>query len=127
MIVNKNFKSLKGKIEYEVIYDCEYEDDVIFEYSGFNNLKGLLRKLSKEHIDSLYDEYDGASEIKVVGVTFDLKEDETNLNLSVFEDEVNANVVTKINNDDIDNRLLLNIKAMKNIIDNTLEQYPIKY
>lgn len=127
MIVNKNFKSLKGRIEYEVTYEDMYEDDVIFEYGGFNDLKGLLRRLSKEHIDSLYDEYDGASKIEIIGITFDLKEEDTHLNLSINKDQVSSNISTKINNEDIDNRLLLNINSIKKIIDNTLEQYPIKY
>jgi hypothetical protein len=50
------------------------------------------------------------------------------MRIAMFDNEkVQSWVTTKVNNEDIDNRVLENIQKVKQIIDNTLEGYPTKF
>lgn len=147
MIINKKFADLKGVIEYEVIvsdsfslfnYDCECEDEIeIFEYDKFSNLNELLVGLSDSRIEKIKRHYNeiyanSNSEVEEVCVrniiftTYSLDK-KTQSRMSISETGVHGWSTVEINNEDIEHRLVSNLEQVKKIIDNTLEEYPIKF
>lgn len=143
MIINKKFADLKGFVVYEVflaekrtIFDhgCDCEDDMeLTEYEDFNNLEELLLALSdktKEDIQKHYEtEYDREAEVKLVNITFNAhcQDRETEARISIETVGITGWATVEINNEDIEHRLLTNLQFVKKILDNTLEEYPIKY
>jgi hypothetical protein len=143
MIINKKFVDLKGFVVYEVFlaekrtifdHDCDCEDDMeITEYEDFNNLEELLLALSdktKDDIQKHYEtEYDREAEVKLVNITFNAhsQDRQTEARMSIEQLGITGWATVEINNEDIDNRLLTNLEFVKKIVDNTLEEYPIKY
>lgn len=136
MIIAKGCKHITGYIEYS--YDvkrsafseepCDHEKDMMFESDTFQNLSELLDKVSAETIEKVRESLD-ASKVWVSTITLRGKSEdgETTSELCLYEDRNEGRVSTKIENGDIENRLLTNIQSLKKIIDNTLEEYPVKY
>lgn len=137
MIVTKKMDKIMGYIEYR--YDYKYspldgdisEDDreCMFESDTFSTLNELLEKLSPKVLDKVKDVF-GADKVWVSCISFKGKSEDgdTSSEIAVFEDNsVRGFVATKIENEDITNRALLNIKKMKALIDNTLDEHPVNY
>lgn len=133
MIINKQTENLKGTVEYLVQWHedpiTSFEDDnEFYEYENFTNLKELISAMTDEKLEDIKNHFD-AKEVKIVGINFSASsnDEETSSLIMVGSNYIKGWVTTKINNDDIDNRLLINVKKLKEIIDNTLDEYPIKY
>ncbi|RNB59390.1 hypothetical protein EDM57_04405 [Brevibacillus gelatini] len=128
MNINKKTENVIGTVEYEVDFGYYGDEEEFLEYEKFTNLNELLTALSNDKLEEIRNHYE-AKGIKVVSISFlNRSEDkETEARMMITDKKLNGWVTTKINNDDIDNRLLTNIQRMKEIIDNTLEQYPIRY
>lgn len=134
MIITKGMKQIKGYIEYSyrpqpyVIYSENLnEDDLenMFESDTFSSLNELLNKLKPEVLDEIKGLYD-AEEVWISNISFMGKSEdgETSADIMFADSRVSGHVTTKINNEDINNRLLLNLNKVKHIIDNTIEGYP---
>ncbi|MGG0667820.1 hypothetical protein ABE073_04740 [Lederbergia citrisecunda] len=137
MIITKGMKKIKGYIEYsyrphshEIFADQISDDDLdcMFESDTFFTLKEMLEKLKPEILEKIKEQYN-ATEVWVSNISFiaESEDKETTSNIMFADTRVSGHVATKINNEDIENRLLLNLAKVKQIIDNTLEQYPISY
>lgn len=135
MIIAKGFKGVTGYIEYS--YDvedsmgfepCEHDKDTQFESDTFQNLAELLDKVSDKTLEEVRESV-GAKRVWVSTITLKGKSEdgETSAELCLYDNREEGRVSTKIENKDIDNRLLVNLQKMKEIVDNTLDQYPIKY
>jgi|GEM_PF-6686567 len=129
MIINKSIEAVKGLVEYSINFDGYSEEDELLEYEEFNNIKELMVALSKEKLQEIKETYHEADRIKIISISFKgtTEDKDTSFQIFLTDNEVRENVVAKIDNDDIDNRLLSNVEKIKEIIDNTLNQYPIKY
>lgn len=137
MIITKGMKSVKGYIEYsyrphehEIYSEGISDDDLdcMFESDTFYSLQEMLEKIKPEVLDKIKEDFD-ASEVYISSISFmgSSEDKETTSNIMFADTRVSGHVSTKVNNEDIDSRLLLNLGKVKQIIDNTLEQYPIKY
>lgn len=107
----------------------EEDEEMPFESDTFYSLEELLNKVSQTRLDEIKKEYD-ADKVWISCISFKTQseDEETAADISLFEHRKSMGIIsTKINNKDITNRALINIKKLKEIIDNTLEQYPIKY
>lgn len=93
-----------------------------------NAAKELADALSAAKIKDIKDHYE-ADTVFVTSISFNGSSEDKEATSRFFltEKGVSGGVSAKIDNEDIDNRLLLNIKNNKRLIDNTLEQYPVKY
>jgi hypothetical protein len=143
MIINKKFKELKGLVEYEIIlddsrnlfnYDCDCEDNIeLFEYEEFSNLNEMIYAMSDDAIQAIkkhYEqEYQGVKEVKIVNIIFTTSSEDKKAQsrISVSSGSVDGWATVDINNKDVEHRLVTNLEQVKRIIDNTLEEYPIKY
>ncbi|MFB0830773.1 hypothetical protein ACEU2D_14315 [Brevibacillus laterosporus] len=138
MIVNKSTEKFMGYIEYSYRPDSnvyftygftEEDEEIAFESDTFYSLEELLNKVSQTRLDEIKEEYD-ANKVWISCISFKAKSEDEEIaaDISLFDRRKSMGVIsTKINNEDITNRALINIKKLKEIIDNTLEQYPIKY
>jgi hypothetical protein len=136
MIITKGMAQVSGYIEYR--YDFKYsmfteeitddDRDCMYESDTFNSLSELIEKMKPEVLEGIKAQYD-ADEVWISCVSFKgkSKDGETTSDLSLYENKNGGHVATKIDNDDIESRLLLNLNKVKQIIDNTIEQYPVKY
>lgn len=147
MIINKRFAELKGVVEYEVVieddfnlftYDCECDDEIeVFEYERFSNLDELLVALSdstleqirEEHAETYANANQRVEEVKITNIIFTTSSEDkkSQSRLSVSDQGVHGWSTVEVNNSDVEHRLLTNLEQVKKIIDNTLEEYPIKY
>lgn len=143
MIINKKFAEIKGYVCYEIFleekrtifdHDCDCEEDFeLTEYEHFASLQELDNALSLEtrkEIKEQYEtEYNRNCTIELVNVTFiaSSQDKKTETRFSLDNNMVNGWATVEINNNDVENRLLTNLEQVKRIIDNTLEEYPIKY
>lgn len=132
LIINKKTESVTGTVEYIVVWHEDptswgSDDEEFLEYEKFTNLKELLAALGHDKVEEIRKHYD-AKQVKISGISFHAKSEDKETTSSVLVgNKVQGWITVKINNEDIDNRLLMNIKKIKEITDNTLEQYPIKY
>jgi hypothetical protein len=135
MIITKKLESLNGTVEYEVVFNPQHhffndfdDDEEIMEYKKFKNLNELLKCLSDETLEKIKADYDDVKEVVINAIIFNSKSEdgEGTAYLSV-SNGVHGWTSTKIDNTDVENRLMLNIKEVKRIIDNTLDEYPVKY
>lgn len=134
MIINKKLEELRGRVEYEIkfksdIFREDSDDDGLMEYKPFKNLPELLKCLSEETINKFKADYgEDVEQIIITSISFDAKNEDGETAMHLFvSDNVRGWTTSKINNEDINNRLLTNIEKVKRIIDNTLEEYPVKY
>ncbi|WP_460291145.1 hypothetical protein [Bacillus cereus] len=133
LIINKPASNVVGNVVYsysvkERPYSEEYTDDGMWDNRKFSSLAEMLRLLSQEELDEMKEEF-GAHRVWVSGISFEAASDdeETKFRIAMYEEaKVQSWVTTKINNEDIDNRAVMNLKKVKEIIDNTLEQNPAK-
>ncbi|MCU5173757.1 hypothetical protein [Bacillus paranthracis] len=134
MIVNKAAKEVKGNVVYsysikEYPFSPEITEDDMWDNRKFKSLEELLKFTSQELLDEMKEDL-GAHCVWVSGISFEAKseDEETQFRIAMYEDnKVQSWVTTKINDEDISNRAVTNLQRVKEIIDNTLEQYPIKY
>jgi sensor histidine kinase regulating citrate/malate metabolism len=134
MIINKKLESLNGTVEYEVIFNPQHhffndsDDEEIMEYKKFKNLNDLIKCLSNETLEKIKADYDDVKEVVINSVIFDSKSEdrEGSTHLSVSSG-IHGWISTTIDNKDVENRLMLNIREVKRIIDNSLDEYPVKY
>lgn len=134
MIITKGMEKVSGYIEYS--YDYKDNPDItdddresMFESDTFHSLEELLEKLQPSVLEEIKDSYD-ADVVWVSAISFkgESEDKETKSEISMFSGKASrGHVATTIHNEDINNRLLLNLQHVKSIIDNTLEQYPVKY
>lgn len=142
MIINKKFTQLKGIVEYEIVlqeerslfHDCDCDEEFeIFEFENFSNLKELEIALSDETINKIkkdYEEiYSSVEEVIITNIIFTNSSEDTKLQsrISVSKVGVHGWATVEIDNKDIEHRLVSNLEQVKRIIDNTLEEYPIKF
>lgn len=137
VIITKGMKKVKGYIEYsyrphsnEIFTDLISDDDLdcMFESDTFFTLKEMLEKLKPEVLEDIKEQYN-AAKVWISNISFmaESEDKETSSDIMFADTRVSGHVATKVNNEDIENRLLLNLSKVKQIIDNTLEQYPINY
>ncbi|PGL14363.1 hypothetical protein CN912_06110 [Bacillus cereus] len=134
MIINKAAKEVKGNVVYsysvkEYPFSPEIAEDDMWDNRKFKSLEELLKFTSQEVLDEMKEDL-GVHRVWVSGISFEAKseDEETQFRIAMYEDnKVQSWVTTKINDEDISNRAVTNLKKVKEIIDNTLEQYPIKY
>lgn len=138
MIINKSAKQFKGYIEYSYGFDyvnrfvhgiTEDDEECMFESDTFDSLEELLEKLKPEVLDKIKEEY-CADRVWVSCISFKAESEDkkTSADISLYENKkARGFISTEINNEDITDRALLNIKKIKDIVDNTLDQFPIKY
>ncbi|PPB12990.1 hypothetical protein [Brevibacillus laterosporus] len=138
MIVNKSAEKFMGYIEYSYRPDpnvcftygfTEEDEEIPFESDIFYSLEELLNKVSQTRLEEIKKEYE-ADKVWISCISFKTQSEdkETTADISLFEHRKSMGIIsTKINNEDITNRALINIKKLKEIIDNTLEECPIKY
>ncbi|WP_440109993.1 hypothetical protein [Paenibacillus sp. QZ-Y1] len=128
MIIAKKLDSVSGNVEYSVNFKGYSESEELLEYEKFSNIKELTDALSESKLKDIKDHYE-ADNVFVTSVSFNghSEDKETSSRFFLTEDGVSGGVSAKIDNEDIDNRLLMNIQNIKRLIDNTLEQYPVKY
>ncbi len=132
-MINKPASNVVGNVVYsysvkEYPYSNEYTDDGMWDNRKFKSLAEMLRLLSQEVLDEMKEDL-GAYSVWISGISFEAASDdeETKFTVAMYEDaNVQSWVTTNINNEDIDNRAIMNLKKVKEIIDNTLEQYPAK-
>lgn len=130
MIVNKKFNEFKATVHYEIKYDgLASEDEIVDESIVVKNFDALLKCLGEFGIEKIREEHQSADSIKVVGLTLDSeKQEETSMQVQLFRGkQFNGWATTKIENEDIESRLMTNLHQVKRIIDNTLNEYPIRY
>jgi hypothetical protein len=129
MIINKTLSTLGGHVEYEILFggECDCEDEGLLEYEKFTNLTELLTAISPDKAEELRKHYD-AEEVKMLGISFQTIAEDGQAGAHVMiNDKVHGWVTAKINNKDVESRLLANLEQVKRIIDNTLQEYPVKY
>ena len=136
MIIVKESNNVTGYIEYRYDYnkgrfsfeETEIDPDIMYVSDTFSTLDEMLEKLKPETLEEIKKEY-GADNVWISCISFKgkSKDKKTFANLSMYEDKNRGNISTEIQDDDITNRALLNIKKIKRIVDNTLNEYPIKY
>lgn len=141
MIINKRVGEIKGYVTFNYepkerfgrMFDEVTEDDLdaMFETKKFNNLKELLSLTdpNSKVIEEIKEDYD-AGRVYISHIAFEGKSEDSKTNVTLsygLDSPTNGHISTEINNDDIDNRVLTNLKRIKEITDNALEQYPIAY
>ncbi|MFK3936501.1 hypothetical protein ACI2JA_03160 [Alkalihalobacillus sp. NPDC078783] len=137
MIITKPVKNFSGYIEYSydksfgLMYDEITEEDreEMFESDTFKSLSELIKKMSQETLDEIKNKFN-ASEVWISCISFkgSSEDKETMADISVFDEGIGrGHIATKIHDEDITNGALLNIKKIKEIVDNTIEHYPVKY
>jgi hypothetical protein len=137
MIVTKAASKVTGYIEYSYepddyqIFSGEVSQDdldCMYESDKFNSLDELLAKLQPEVLEEIKREYD-AKRVWVSNISFSAQSEsgDTTSNISMFTNGSRGFMSTKIENEDIESRLMLNFHKVKEIIDNTIDQYPVKY
>ena len=130
MIINKEFEELKATIYYQITFKgLAHDDEVLDEFVTVRTFDELLKHLGEFGIKKMKEEYDSAASIKISGIeiTSDKKED-TSISVQLHSGrKMTAYATTKIENEDIENRMMTNLQQVKRIIDNTLSEYPIKY
>jgi hypothetical protein len=141
MIVTKATGKVKGYIEYS--YELkrepfdrgdEEEDGTQYESDTFSTLTEMLEKLKPEVLEEVRESV-GAIKVWISCISLDGKSEDgdTTAGLSLYSDrkrgtdESRGHLSTKINNEDVDSRLMLNLNQIKRILDNTLEEYPVSY
>jgi len=130
MIVNKKFNEIKATVHYEIKFNgLASDDEIIDESIEVKNFEALLKYLGEFGIAKMRDVYESADSIKVVGLTIGTeKQGETSMSIQLFGGkQFNGWATTKIENEDIESRLMTNLHQVKRIIDNTLDEYPMKY
>jgi NurA-like 5'-3' nuclease len=141
MIINKRVEEVQGYVTFNYepkenfgrMFDTVTEDDLeaMFETKRFNNLKELLMLTDSNSkvIEEIKEDYNaGRVYVSHIGFTGKSEDNKTNVTLSYgLSTPTNGFISTEINNEDIDNRVLTNLKRIKEITDNALEQYPIAY
>lgn len=136
MIISKSLGKLEGLVEYTYGYNRTFHsisedelDDTTWDSERFNSLSELLELLSPEKVKEIQDNYD-ADYCLVSNITFTASsndESETLARVMVGVNGFQGHLSTKINNDDIESRMKLNLEKVKRIIDNTLDEYPVMY
>ncbi|WCK56987.1 hypothetical protein PP175_27745 (plasmid) [Aneurinibacillus sp. Ricciae_BoGa-3] len=138
MIIAKGAKEFNGYIEYSYGFDSinrfihgvtEDDEEAMFERDTFHSLEEFLNKISQETLDKIKKEF-GADRAWVSCISFKVKSEDgdTNADISLFENnKVRGIISTKIDNNDITARALLNIMKIKEIADNTIDEFPIKH
>lgn len=137
MIITKGMNQVKGYIEYsyrpqawEIYTEGITQDDLdcMYESDTFHSLNEFMEKLKPEVLESIKKEYD-AEEVWISNISFMGKSEDnkTSADIMFSDNRVGGHISTTINNNDIESRLLLNLNKVKQIIDNTIEQYPVKY
>lgn len=138
MIITKSANQIKGYIEYRydfnpanrMIHEITHEDEeMMYEIDTFSSLEELLEKLKPEVLEEIRKHYEADKVwVSCISLKAVSENGETTAEITLFENKKGRGyVATKIHNEDITNRALLNIKKIKEIVDNTLEQFPIKY
>lgn len=81
-----------------------------------------------EVIEKIKNSYD-ADKVWISCISFKGKSEDgkTSADISLFENSQRGHVATEIENKDITDRAFLNLQKIKQIVDNTINQYPIKY
>jgi len=136
MIVTKGMSEISGYIEYSYDYETtmfnrditEEDRDCMFESDTFKTLSEMLEKMQPEVLEKIKDSYE-ADKVWISCISFKghSGDGETTSSLSLFENENGGHVATTISNEDITERAMLNMKKIKEIVDNTIDQYPVKY
>ncbi|MED2737727.1 hypothetical protein [Bacillus toyonensis] len=134
MIINKPAEKFEGNVVYaysikEYPYSTEETNEDMWENRKFKTLADFLKLTSQEVLDEIKEDM-GAHRVWIGSISFSAKseDNETKMRIAMFDNEkVQSWVTTRVNNEDIDNRVLENIQKVKQIIDNTLEGYPTKF
>lgn len=134
MIINKPAEKFEGNVVYaysikEYPYSMEETNEGMWENRKFKTLNDFLKLTSQETLDEIKEDM-GAHRVWIASISFSAnsEDDETKVRIAMFDNEkVQSWVTSKVNNEDIDNRVLDNIQKVKEIIDNTLEGYPTKF
>ena len=130
MIINKQFENIKVKIFYDIKYDgLACDDEVCEEEVTVENLNALLLYLGDYGINKIKEEHEYADSIIVSGISIQTeKEEGVRGQMNLYKDrKFHGWVTAEVNNEDVDNRLLNNLRHIKHAVDNALEGYPIKY
>ncbi|MBP1308908.1 hypothetical protein JOD82_001928 [Paenibacillus sp. 1182] len=147
MIVTKSMDTVKGYIEYAYAYkvgmfeEDTNDPDTQFESDTFSSLKEFLVKVSPDMIEEMRKNL-GVDRVWISHVGFEAtsNDGEVSSSLSMFDRRKNQSsifepsekssrgtVSVKLNNEDIESRLMENLQKVKRIIDNTLGEYAVKY
>lgn len=137
MIINKAMKKVSGYIEYsfepkrDPFGNNGYsEDDLdsMYESDTFNSIIELQEKMLPDVLNTIKEEYN-AEKVWISNITFRGKSEDGETSSDIYLDERGCGgyVSTIVRNEDIDNRAVNNLRHIKNIVDNTLEHYPIKF
>ncbi|WCF11637.1 hypothetical protein NDS46_30285 (plasmid) [Paenibacillus thiaminolyticus] len=137
MIITKDINNVSGYIEYSLAFEEPVgsynandndEKDECFESDTFYSLQEFIEKISIENLNRIKESSD-ARDVWVSHISFKGKSEDgvTTADLNMSLKSNSGHVGTKLESEDIDNRLLLNLNKMKEILDNTLEGHPIKY
>lgn len=136
MIISKPIQNVSGYVEYRYDYKqslltenpTDEDKETMFTGKGFNSLEELLNLIKQKELDKVKEEYE-ADIVLISSITFDGKSEDskTTSQLHLCEDGNGGHVATKIENQDITDRAMLNMEVIKKIADNTLEHFPVKY
>lgn len=137
MIITKGMKEINGYIEYSYRPDeaticnegiTEDDLDCMYESDTFTTLAELTQKMEPAVLEKIKNDYH-AEKVWISCISFKGKSEdgETTADISMYDSKNGGHVATEIKNEDITDRAMLNMKKIKQIVDNTLEQYPIKY
>lgn len=135
MIVTKSINEVLGYIEYSYEYKKEpFEEDpndpgTQYESDTFSTLHEFLQKVSPSVIEEIREQL-SVERVWVSNITLRAKSEESGIsaNLSMFDKGKSRAIMSAtINNEDVESRLLINLQKMKEIVDNTLQDYPVKY
>ncbi|ADO59672.1 hypothetical protein [Paenibacillus polymyxa] len=147
MIVTKSMDTVKGYIEYAYAYkvgmfeEDTNDPDTQFESDTFSSLKEFLVKVSPDMIEEMRKDL-GVEWVWISHVSFEAtsKDGEVSSSLSMFDRRKNQNITlepfeksshgtvsVKLDNADIESRLMENLQKVKRIIDNALDEHVVKY
>lgn len=137
MIINKKMSQFKGIIEYS--YRPSYKEirdqgiteddlDCMWEADTFESLNELIDKMQESELQKIRDTFD-VEDVWISNITFNgtSEDGETTAQIMFADSSKRGHLSTKIENEDINSRLLTNLEKVKRIIDNTLDEYPVKY
>lgn len=137
MIITKGVTEVSGYIEYRYDYETsiriqeEITDEIrdsMFESDRFHSLSELLEKIKPEVLEKIKEDYNAEKVwISCIAFTGKSEDGQSSTSLSFVEDRCHGHIATEIDNKDIQERAFLNMKKIKEIVDNTLDSYPVKY